>query len=81
MNLDNKYSRLQVYNKRLLSPGDNAGSHEADDENDLADFLSDLPPDRVQLLTGQSIGKSEQRPESVSSAFISDYELVVKQLL
>ena len=48
MNLDNKYSRLQVYNKRLTSlPGDMVGNHEADDENDLADFLSDLPADRV----------------------------------
>ena len=45
MNLDSKYSKVQVYNRR------EAQSDIETDDNDLADFLSDLPEERVNLLT------------------------------
>ena len=57
MNLDNKYSKLQVYNKKekinedpntIDSQDMNEFKQSADeDENDLADFLGDLPEDQV----------------------------------
>lgn len=39
MNLDNKYARLQIYNKS-----------DEQDENDLAEFLDDLPIESVKNL-------------------------------
>ena len=54
MNLDNKYSKLQVYNKKKIAaaPADDLSlafqaSAMDEDENDLADFLSDLPIQQI----------------------------------
>lgn len=57
-----------------------------EDENDLADFLGDLPEDQVQLLTGMQNFKSvdtnwrtDEFTKQVSqSAFMSNYEIVIK---
>lgn len=67
LNLDNKYSKLQVYNR-----GDNT------DQNDLANFLSDLSKDKLMEITGSrdEVGSAPLG----SRALVSNYDLVTKQL-
>lgn len=81
MNLDNKYSKLQVYNKP-------PGQSEDEDESDLANFLSDLPADRLAQLTGivedgtsSMSTASGSSTHAASASFVSNYELILKQLL
>ena len=79
-NLDNKYSKLQVYNL----PENNNNGGETEDECDLANFLSDLPKERIRELTGVDENLSTLSTESGSSqvkssaAFMSNYELILK---
>ena len=86
MNLDNKYSKLQIYNKKQTQNID-----DNDDDNNLADFLSDMKAEDVKSLTGipdyiQEEQGSEQKPDdyyrhTASAAFISNYDLILKQFI
>ena len=68
VNLDSKYAGVQVYNKREDLP-ENA------DENNLADFLSDMPEAQRAKFTGEN-----GQEETAAAALVSNYELVVKNL-
>ena len=65
MNLDSKYSKLQVYNKNMKQiPASFPSSsvpqlpEEEDDDSLLADFLSDVSKDEVRVLTGQTFSEN-----------------------